>query len=79
MSMSCGAALQAFYEQRDMWKKLAGDEKTAAPFLAQLMGTFGSSLHESVTPYFYIKIGASMSDIGMLNSIILASGVIAVT
>ena len=34
----------------------------------------GSALHESVTPFFYLSLGATTSQIGRIQSIILASG-----
>ena len=70
--------MRVIHEQRGLSDELLASEQTQAPYAALLLGTFGSALHESVTPYFYLKTGASLSEIGRINSIILSSGVIAV-
>lgn len=45
------------------------DPKFFAPCLVIWVATFGGSLHSSVTPYFYNKMGATDTDIGYLTSV----------
>eukprot|EP00501_MAST-03F_sp_TOSAG23-6_P001946 GSMAST32.ASY1.ANO1.2029.1 assembled CDS len=45
------------------------DPKFFAPCLVIWVATFGGSLHSSVTPYFYNKVGATDTDIGYLTSV----------
>ena len=66
----------AWREQVELVFELSKDQRTRAPFEVICLAAFGSSLHEAVTSFFYLKLGATTQDIGRISSVILAAGLI---
>ncbi|KAJ1444322.1 major facilitator superfamily domain-containing protein [Pelagophyceae sp. CCMP2097] len=68
---------EAVTEQRALARELLGDGRTRAPVIAVYLAAFGSSLHEAVTAYFYVAVGADVRQIGAIASITLGVAVLA--
>ena len=66
----------AIAEQRALARDLLDSPKTRAPTLTVCLAAFGSSLHEAVVPYFYLRVGATTEDIGLLSSLMLGVGLV---
>ena len=66
----------AWLEQTALAWELLSDRRTRAPFETICLAAFGSSLHEAVTSFFYLGIGANPSDIGTIQSVMLVVGLV---
>uniref|UniRef100_A0A7S2RZ22 Major facilitator superfamily (MFS) profile domain-containing protein n=1 Tax=Rhizochromulina marina TaxID=1034831 RepID=A0A7S2RZ22_9STRA len=66
---------EAVREQQRLAAALLEDPRTRTPFLTLCLASFGSSLHEAVTTYFYLEVGASTAQIGEVSAIVLAQGI----
>jgi MFS family permease len=61
------SARQTATAQLELLLFLYRDPRFRSPLIVIVVATFGGSLHSSVTTYFYLKLGASDTDIGWIG------------
>ena len=59
MAMAMAMLRDACREQAALVRELWQNRRTRAPFEVVCLAAFGSSLHEAVTSFFYLRLGAS--------------------
>ena len=67
LSALARSGAEAFAAQRDLLAFLYKDPRFRAPLIVIWVASFGGALHSSVTTYFYLKVGASETDIGWIG------------
>jgi hypothetical protein len=76
MAMAMAMLRDACREQAALVRELWQNRRTRAPFEVVCLAAFGSSLHEAVTSFFYLRLGASTTDVGQLSGVILGTGLV---